>query len=88
MEIVQAKSRELCIYHSDDESEADPSSLQNHRNVRAGEIAHRSKALGCSSRGSKFGTLHPHRGSHLSVTLVLGDLTPSSGLPGYCMYIV
>lgn len=34
----------------------------------------------CSSKGSRFNSQHPHGGSQPSVTPVLRDPTPSSGL--------
>lgn len=41
------------------------------------------KSTGCSSREPRFDSLHPHRGSQLSVTLVPGNLIPSSELCGH-----
>lgn len=38
------------------------------------------KSIGCSFRGLRLASQHPHGCSQPSVTQVLGDLTPSSGL--------
>lgn len=38
------------------------------------------KNIGCSSRGSRFNSQHPHGRSQPSLTPVPGGLTPSSGL--------
>ena len=40
------------------------------------------RCTGCSSRGPRFDSQHPHDGSQPSVTLVPGDLMPSSGIQG------
>lgn len=47
------------------------------------DMAQLLKSTGCSSREPRFDSLHPHRGSQLSVTLVPGNLIPSSELCGH-----
>ena len=43
-------------------------------------------STGCSSRGSRFGS--PKASSQLSVTVLPGDLMPTSGLHGHYMYFI
>lgn len=38
------------------------------------------KSAGCFSRSPRFGSQYPHGSSQTSVSLVLGDPTPFSGL--------
>ena len=41
------------------------------------------KSTGFSSRAQRFNSQHKHDGSKLFETIKLGDLTPSSDLPGH-----
>ena len=41
------------------------------------------KSTGCSYRGPRFNSLHPHGGSQPSITPVPGDPMPSSNLQGH-----
>lgn len=45
-----------------------------------GEIAQRVRSMGCSTRGPKFESEHPHGGSQPSLTPGQGDGTSSYGL--------
>ena len=62
------------------------------RNPGSSQTAQRLRSTGCSSRGPRFNSQHPHGSSQVSVTPVPGDLIPSSGLHGHqahtwCTYI-
>ena len=41
-----------------------------------------------TGRGSGLGVHHPYCGSQLSLTPVLGNPMPSSGLYRYCMHVI
>jgi hypothetical protein len=43
------------------------------------------KSTGCSSRGPRLNSQHPHGGLQLTVTPVLGDLILYSGLCRHCV---
>ena len=47
------------------------------KKVGAGRIGSVVMSTGCSSKGPRFNSQHPHGSSQLSVTPVPGDLTPS-----------
>jgi hypothetical protein len=43
-------------------------------------------STGCSYRGPRFNSPHPHGSSQLLTTPVPGDPVPSSGFHGHCMH--
>lgn len=57
------------------------------KTLRDGEIAQLLKTACCSCRDSGFNSHQPHGGLQLSITAVLGDLMPSSGLHGHLAHI-